>query len=91
MGVLCFVLLIDTPALSGRWLEPDEIRYLELRQIARQVHRTYSPEEKPKKFGQGSCRWTNSVPGQTSQELGIISLILRVLLIMTFPVLRSRA
>ena len=36
MGLLCFVLLIDTPALSGRWLEPDEIRFLELRQAARQ-------------------------------------------------------
>ncbi|KAH6874389.1 major facilitator superfamily domain-containing protein [Thelonectria olida] len=30
LGVACFFLLIDTPALSTRWLEPDEIRYLEL-------------------------------------------------------------
>lgn len=32
-GVLTFLLLIDTPALSS-WLTPDERKYLELRQIA---------------------------------------------------------
>ncbi|KAI4604411.1 hypothetical protein KJ359_000549 [Pestalotiopsis sp. 9143b] len=37
MGLLCFVLLIDTPALSGRWLAPDEMRFLQLRQAARQA------------------------------------------------------
>ncbi|KAF6831557.1 MFS transporter [Colletotrichum musicola] len=30
LGVGCFFLLIDTPTLSKRWLEPDEIRYLNL-------------------------------------------------------------
>ncbi|TDZ31683.1 putative transporter [Colletotrichum sidae] len=30
MGVCCFFFLIDTPSLSTRWLEPEEIRYLEL-------------------------------------------------------------
>ncbi|KAL4897490.1 major facilitator superfamily domain-containing protein [Aspergillus ambiguus] len=30
LGAACFFLLIDSPRLSGRWLEPDEIRYLEL-------------------------------------------------------------
>ncbi|OHE96301.1 major facilitator superfamily transporter [Colletotrichum orchidophilum] len=30
MGASCFFLLIDTPTLSTRWLEPEEIRYLEL-------------------------------------------------------------
>ncbi|KAJ0139454.1 putative transporter, partial [Colletotrichum tanaceti] len=30
IGVSCFFLLVDTPALSKRWLEPEEIRYLEL-------------------------------------------------------------
>ncbi|KAF4780709.1 major facilitator superfamily transporter [Colletotrichum scovillei] len=30
MGVCCFFFLIDTPTLSKRWLEPEEIRYLEL-------------------------------------------------------------
>ncbi|KAK3715903.1 hypothetical protein LTR37_006886 [Vermiconidia calcicola] len=33
-GVACFFLLIDSPLLSGKWLEPDDIRYLELRQLA---------------------------------------------------------
>lgn len=30
LGVLCFFLLIDSPRLSGRWLNPEEIRFLEL-------------------------------------------------------------
>lgn len=30
LGVACFFLLIDSPRLSSRWLEPDEIRFLEL-------------------------------------------------------------
>lgn len=30
----CFWLLVDTPKHSHRWLDPDEIRYLELRQVA---------------------------------------------------------
>lgn len=34
MGFLCFPLLIDTPAHSSRWLSPDEIRYLQLRQLS---------------------------------------------------------
>ena len=36
LGVCCFFLLIDTPALSKRWLEPDEIRYLELSMFIKQ-------------------------------------------------------
>ncbi|CAH0002847.1 unnamed protein product [Clonostachys byssicola] len=36
MGVACFFLLIDTPALSARWLEPEEIRYLELSMLIKQ-------------------------------------------------------
>ena len=36
LGVGCFFLLIDTPALSSRWLEPDEIRYLELSMFIKQ-------------------------------------------------------
>lgn len=35
LGVACFPLLIDKPSLSSAWLTPDEIRYLELRQVAR--------------------------------------------------------
>jgi hypothetical protein len=33
-GLACFWLLIDTPASSKSWLTADEIRYLELRQVA---------------------------------------------------------
>ena len=33
LGVSCFFLLIDSPALSTRWLEPDEIRFLELQKF----------------------------------------------------------
>ncbi|KAM0717891.1 hypothetical protein Q7P37_006223 [Cladosporium fusiforme] len=33
-GIACFWLLVDTPQHSSRWLSPDEIRYLELRQVA---------------------------------------------------------
>jgi sugar phosphate permease len=39
-GVVCFFCLIDSPALSTRWLDQDEIRYLELRQIADPSRRT---------------------------------------------------
>ncbi|KAI7909629.1 MFS transporter [Pyricularia oryzae] len=35
VGVACFWLLIDKPSLSSAWLTADEIRYLELRQLAR--------------------------------------------------------
>ncbi|KAK0622202.1 putative transporter [Lasiodiplodia hormozganensis] len=38
MAVACFFLLVDSPALSSRWLDPDEIRYFELRQYARRIH-----------------------------------------------------
>ncbi|KAM0431262.1 hypothetical protein ACHAPT_005232 [Fusarium lateritium] len=36
LGVCCFFFLIDTPALSTRWLEPEEIRYLELSMFIKQ-------------------------------------------------------
>lgn len=36
LGVACFFLLIDTPALSERWFEPDEIRYHELSMLIKQ-------------------------------------------------------
>ncbi|KAK7409216.1 hypothetical protein QQX98_008592 [Neonectria punicea] len=42
VGVMCIFLLCDTPALSTKWLEADEIRYLELRQLSR---RSTSPSE----------------------------------------------
>ena len=36
LGVACFFFLIDTPALSSRWLTPDETRYLELSMFIKQ-------------------------------------------------------
>ena len=33
-GIMCFFCLIDSPSESGRWLQPDEMRYLNLRQQA---------------------------------------------------------
>lgn len=33
LGISCFFWLIDSPALSGRWLEPEEIRFLELQRF----------------------------------------------------------
>ncbi|KAL4746551.1 hypothetical protein BDW72DRAFT_207253 [Aspergillus terricola var. indicus] len=36
LGVACFFFLIDTPALSKGWLEPDEIQYLELSMFIKQ-------------------------------------------------------
>lgn len=36
IGIMCFILLIDTPALSTRWLDPEEIRYLELSMFIKQ-------------------------------------------------------
>ena len=37
VAIMCFFLLCDSPALSSSWLEPDEIRYLELRQLSRRI------------------------------------------------------
>lgn len=36
VGIGCFFLLIDTPALSSRWLRPEEIRFLELSMFIKQ-------------------------------------------------------
>ncbi|KAM5350738.1 hypothetical protein ACJ41O_007243 [Fusarium nematophilum] len=49
LGVACFFLLIDSPALSGRWLEPDEIRFLELQSFIKQGGR-FAQETTDKKF-----------------------------------------
>ncbi|KAL0944958.1 major facilitator superfamily transporter [Colletotrichum truncatum] len=38
IGIMCFFFLVDSPSLS-KWLEPEEIRFLELRQQARRVVR----------------------------------------------------
>lgn len=36
IGIGCFFLLIDSPALSTKWLEPEEIRFLELSMFIKQ-------------------------------------------------------
>ncbi|KAH8426022.1 putative MFS transporter [Aspergillus melleus] len=38
MSVACYLLLLDSPSLSSGWLTPDEIRYLEVRQLASNNH-----------------------------------------------------
>lgn len=43
---ICYFFLIDSPSLSSRWLEPDEIRYLELRQRADPSRRAASSTKK---------------------------------------------
>lgn len=46
IGLSCFWLLVDSPALSKNWLESEEIRYLELRQLARRVNKPKEYREK---------------------------------------------
>lgn len=36
LALLCFGVLIDTPALSARWLDKEEIRFLELQTVIKQ-------------------------------------------------------
>lgn len=51
-GVCCFLFLLDTPALSSHWLDDEEIRYLELRQIAHHgVTNQIREIEKQRKWG----------------------------------------
>jgi sugar phosphate permease len=49
-GLACFWLLVDTPKHSGKWLSPDEIRYLELRQVA-------AGRVKPKGYKEKAFDW----------------------------------
>lgn len=44
LGLITFLWLIDTQSASASWLEPDEIRYLELRQRADPSRRAASRE-----------------------------------------------
>lgn len=50
VSIMCFFLLCDSPGLSGKWLEPDDIRYLELRQMARRATNTKEFKESNKHF-----------------------------------------
>ncbi|KAH7123322.1 major facilitator superfamily domain-containing protein [Dactylonectria estremocensis] len=49
LGVSCFFFLIDSPALSTRWLSPEEIRFLELQSFIKQGGR-FAEESTDKKF-----------------------------------------
>ncbi|KAL3441528.1 major facilitator superfamily domain-containing protein [Aspergillus insuetus] len=76
-GIMTFFYLIDSPALSDRWLEPDEIRYLELRQLAQNGNKAAEPEGRKKSLDwkilrsvlcdwqiylQALIYWSNTVP-----------------------------
>lgn len=45
LGFACFVLLIDSPSLSHRWLDQDEIRFLELQNFIKQGGRLQEIQE----------------------------------------------
>ncbi|CAG9981049.1 unnamed protein product [Clonostachys byssicola] len=50
-GILCFSFLLDSPVQSGRWLDADEIRYLQLRQTAQHgVTQAIREQEKQRKW-----------------------------------------
>ncbi|CEL10180.1 hypothetical protein ASPCAL13305 [Aspergillus calidoustus] len=48
LAAVCYFCLADSPELSGRWLDPDEIRYLVLRKQA--LRGRIVVDEKPNKF-----------------------------------------
>ncbi|PGH04347.1 hypothetical protein AJ79_07128 [Helicocarpus griseus UAMH5409] len=48
LGIACFFVLVDTPALSTGWLEPEEVRFLELRLYAQRGRQVV--DEKASKF-----------------------------------------
>ena len=41
LAALCYFLLLDSPGLSSGWLTPDEIRYLETRQMANIIENSH--------------------------------------------------
>lgn len=54
LGVMTFFLLVDSPRLSGKWLNPEEIRYLELQTFIKQGGRMN--EEKESRFHWGDFK-----------------------------------
>lgn len=54
LGVMTFFLLIDSPRLSGKWLNPEEIRYLELQTFIKSGGQ--SDKEKENKFQWGELK-----------------------------------
>ncbi|CRJ81834.1 hypothetical protein BN1708_001983 [Verticillium longisporum] len=49
LGIMTFFCLVDTPALSEKWLDPDEIRFLELQHFIKQGGR-FQDEAKEDKY-----------------------------------------
>lgn len=46
LGITCFFLLIDSPALSTRWLDQDEVRYMGIQQFIKDGGQLIEEEEK---------------------------------------------
>ncbi|RJE20240.1 MFS transporter [Aspergillus sclerotialis] len=42
LAIACFFLLLDSPSLSSSWLSDDEVRFLEVRQIANNIQRSHT-------------------------------------------------
>ncbi|KAF9777086.1 hypothetical protein IL306_004644 [Fusarium sp. DS 682] len=74
-GVMTFFCLIDSPTSSSKWLEPDEIRYLELRQLAQNGNKAAEGRKKSldwkilrsvicdwQIYLQALIYWSNTVP-----------------------------
>uniref|UniRef100_A0A0B7KKP3 Major facilitator superfamily (MFS) profile domain-containing protein n=1 Tax=Bionectria ochroleuca TaxID=29856 RepID=A0A0B7KKP3_BIOOC len=74
-GFVTFFCLIDSPASSTRWLDADEIRFLELRQIAQKGNKTIETHKKGvdwkvlrsvildwQIYFQALIYWSNTVP-----------------------------
>lgn len=36
LGLMCFLCLVDSPQLSNKWLDQDEIRFLQIQQIIKE-------------------------------------------------------
>lgn len=72
LGVACFWLLIDSPSLSGRWLEPDEIRFLELQKFIKEGGQ-FKDEEHDQ---QQRSRWKDFLSVMTNWRMYILAYIL---------------
>jgi sugar phosphate permease len=52
IGIATFFLLIDTPELAGRWLDPEEVRYLQLQRFIKQGGRFKEESEEDRHIWQ---------------------------------------
>ncbi|KAB8238726.1 major facilitator superfamily domain-containing protein [Aspergillus alliaceus] len=72
LGVACFFFLIDSPLLSSRWLEPDEIRFLELQKFIKEGG-PFKNEEQDKNQ---RSRWKDLVVVMSNWRMYILAYIL---------------